>query len=148
MGRNSIRLITLLSLSLLFSGCLSIVRPWMPHGPSGVSRQVGDDPHNYVTTTNTWWCYPTFWMRCSVTVEPFKYDNPKMGNAKYAVLIPVTLLWITSPIDFTFDTLLAPWDIYYHYYERKKDECDCKTDDSGRVYKPCGLHAADVQDTR
>ena len=148
MGRNSIRLIALLSLFLLFSGCLSIVRPWMPHGPCGVSRQVGDDPQNYVTTTNTWWCYPTFWMRCSVTVEPFKYDNPKMGNAKYAVLIPVTLLWVTSPIDFTFDTLLAPWDIYYHYYKENKDENGCNLDSGCCTDGSCRMHAADVQDKR
>ena len=141
-------MIVLLLLTLLFTGCLSVVRPWMPHGPCGVSRQVGDDPRNYVTTTNTWLCYPTFWMRCSITVEPFKYDDPKLGNAKYAILIPATIMWITSPIDFTFDTLLAPWDIYYHYYERKKDECDCKADDTCSVRKPCRVHADNPQDKR
>ena len=71
-----------------------------------------------------------------------------MGNAKYAILFPATIMWITSPIDFTFDTLLAPWDIYYHYYEAKKDDCDCKVNDSDSVCKPCRLHAADTQDKR
>ena len=148
MGRCRFGLIVLLFLAFVCAGCLSVVRPWMPHGPCGVSRQVGDDPHNYVTTTNTWWCYPTFWMRCSITVEPFKYDDPKLGNAKYAILFPATIMWITSPIDFTFDTLLAPWDIYYHYYEENKDENDCSSNSDCCVDGSCRMHATDTQNKR
>jgi len=94
---------------LILSGCLSVVRFSMPHGPT-CTFKVDQDFEVVHVVTNTWCCYPTIWMRCEVTRAQFDPDNTK---AHWYNWIPLTAIWLAVPLDAAVDTVLLPWDYWY-----------------------------------
>ena len=72
--------------------------------------------------------YPTIRARCKITYQMYfsgdeywkdKDGNPLKGEklydrkcARYFGWIPLTVIWITSPLDAVIDTLYVPWDLY------------------------------------
>ena len=89
------------------SGCLTPIRFWMPHGPVGASGRGADGKLHSVT--NTWHCYPTVWMRVKVTEAQFDENNTKRHWANW---IPITVIWLTVPLDAAIDTILLPYDVF------------------------------------
>lgn len=65
-----------------------------------------------------WTVYPTIYMRCFATGMVFSpIDYTKTGEAlyrekhKYWAAIPLTILWLTSPVDAVVDTVFLPYDL-------------------------------------
>ena len=125
------RLLALLSVTLV-CGCLSIVRVPFP-----ANELYSDDG---VCTNRTWVCfydghpewrvYPTIKMRCYATWQVYFDDsfyldrdgNPLKGEKLYQARmtrrwcwLPLTVMWLTSPIDAAVDTVFLPWDLYVRH---------------------------------
>lgn len=114
-------------LSACCGGCLWIVRVPFP-----VHEEFSDEGEctNRVwqscwakmreCTNETWRIYPTVQMRCFVTKEYFApIDADAKGEDLYrkrwfkrAGWIPLTVIWMTSPLDAAVDTIMLPFDIY------------------------------------
>ena len=87
-------------------GCVTPIRFFMPHGPVGASKTDENEVRHSVT--NTWHCYPTIWMRCQVPASQFDESNTCRHWANW---IPITVIWMTVPLDGIVDTILLPWDL-------------------------------------
>ena len=106
------------------AGCLSVGRIPFPHhekySDDGVctNRQwsvLMDEPG---FRKECWPVYPTIYMRCYATKMVFSpIDYTKTGEAlykekhKYWAAIPLTILWLTSPLDAVVDTVFLPFDL-------------------------------------
>ena len=122
------KLLVIVSLAMLLCGCLSVVRmPTLEREDfsddgyctnrvwgTSLIRQIGKKNH-YVDGL-----YPTIKMRWFFTnemyFEPIENDltgeqlyRRRMG--KYFGWIPLTILWLTSPLDGAVDTLMIPFDL-------------------------------------
>jgi hypothetical protein len=125
--------IFLFSLFLICSGCLSIGRV-----PFATYAQYSDDGVRTNCTYTTLienmnekgilsGVYPTIQMRYIVTKKsPYFNDDfyldkdgkPVKGETlyyrkqtKYWIWFPLTVIWLTSPLDGIVDTIAIPWDI-------------------------------------
>lgn len=108
----------------VFTGCLSVGRIPFPHhekySDDGVctNRQwsvLMDEPG---FRKECWPVYPTIYMRCYATKMVFSpIDYTKTGEALYKekhkhwAAIPLTILWLTSPLDAVVDTVFIPFDL-------------------------------------
>lgn len=116
----------------LICGCLSIVR--MPL----CSEKVSDEGevtnrvwHSFCDDVPGMRIYPTVKIRCKVTSELIKpipeeakgADLRRMRLFKRYGWIPLSIMWITSPVDAAIDTLFLPWDI--HCIKHRETETDC-----------------------
>jgi len=117
----------------MLSGCLWICRVPFPmearYSDDGVCTNrtwvsmITDERNRHMNDpTNAWWCagyYPTIKMRCVVTMEMCKpIDAELKGEDLYHAKwrkrfgwFPLTVLWLTSPIDAVVDTLMIPYDM-------------------------------------
>jgi hypothetical protein len=123
----------LFSLFLICGGCLSIGRV-----PFATHAQYSDDGVRTNCTYTTFienmnergilnGVYPTIQMRYIVTKKSPYFDDdfyldkdgkPVKGEtlyyrkqAKYWIWFPLTVIWLTSPLDGIVDTIAIPWDI-------------------------------------
>ena len=105
----------------LLCGCLSVVRIPLCY------EKVSDEGE---VTNRVWtsFCdevpgmrvYPTVKMRCRATAEWLKPipDDVKgrefrqMRTFKRWGWIPLSVIWITAPLDAAIDTAFLPWDLY------------------------------------
>ena len=111
-------------LAVVFTGCISVARIPFPHheqySDDGVctNRQwsvLMDDPG---FRRKCWPVYPTVYMRCYATRVTFSpIDYTKTGEDLYRekhkrwAAIPLTILWLTSPLDAVVDTVFIPFDL-------------------------------------
>lgn len=121
------KIIAILSVVFILSGCFSIVRM-----PSIEREDFSDDGY----CTNRVWgasiikqigkkeksvagIYPTIKMRWICTKKMyFEQDEEKLTGeqlynrrmGRYFGWIPLTIIWITSPFDGAIDTLMIPFD--------------------------------------
>ena len=118
------RMLSALAFVVLLSGCLSVMRVPFPHhekysdGGVCTNRQWAvamDDPG---FREKCWTVYPTIFVRCYATKMVFSpIDYTKTGEAlykekhKYWTAIPLTVLWLTSPLDAVVDTVFLPFDL-------------------------------------
>ena len=108
-------------LMALACGCLSVVRIPLPR------KEYSDE--GYVTNTVwTSFCdevkgmrgYPTIKMRCCVTAEwwrpiPADLKCEELHDARMFKRwgwIPLSVIWLTAPLDACADTIFLPYDLY------------------------------------
>lgn len=118
------KLVVLLCLAAVCAGCFSVVRIPFPHheqySDDGVctNRQWSaliDEPK---FSRKCWPVYPTVYIRCYATRVTFSpIDYTKTGEDLYRekhkrwAAIPLTILWLTSPLDAVVDTVFIPFDL-------------------------------------
>ena len=109
---------------VVFTGCISVCRIPFPHhekySDDGVctNRQwsvLTDEPG---FRKKCWPVYPTIYVRGVATRMVFSpIDYTKTGEElyrekhKYWAAIPLTILWLTSPLDAVVDTVFLPFDL-------------------------------------
>ena len=105
----------------LLCGCLSVVRIPLCY------EKVSDEGE---VTNRVWtsFCdevpgmrvYPTVKMRCRVTAErwapiPADLKGEKLRDARMFKCwgwIPLSVIWLTAPVDAAIDTVFLPYDLY------------------------------------
>ena len=118
---NRIAQIMVALLMILACGCLSVVRIPLCH------EYVSDEG---VVTNRVWYSfcddvkgmriYPTIKMRCRITA---KWLEPIPADLKGEELrdvrrfrrwgwIPISVIWLTAPLDACIDTIFLPYDMY------------------------------------
>lgn len=113
--------------ALHLCGCL-----WICRVPFPVHEEFSDDgectnrvwqsciAHIRERTNAVWRAYPTVWMRCVAThqmAQPIPdgtrgEDLYRMKWGKRLGWIPLTVLWLTVPVDATVDTVILPFDLW------------------------------------
>lgn len=118
--------ITLVLMAFL-TGCLSVVRIPLPEqekfSDDGVcTNRVWVTPLRDIQGKNSdvWKAYPTIGMRWYVTSRVYgksideKLNGEDLYNAKMTkrcAWFPLTILWLTSPLDGIVDTIALPFDL-------------------------------------
>ena len=118
--------ITLVLMAFL-TGCLSVVRIPLPEhekfSDDGIcTNRVWVIPLRDMQKENPdiWRVYPTIWMRWHVTTSVYgkpideKLKGEDLYNAKMTkrwAWFPLTILWLTSPLDGIIDTIALPFDL-------------------------------------
>ena len=101
--------------SFMACGCLSVVRIPLPSHRYDASGNVVDTEwHSFCDEVKGMRVYPTVKMRCRVTSALWSdtISGKDQCNArKYARWIPVSVIWLTSPVDACIDTVLLPYDL-------------------------------------
>ena len=109
------------------TGCLSVVRIPLPEhkkfSDDGIcTNRVWMTPLRDMQKENPdmWRVYPTIWMRWHVTTSVYgkpideKLKGEDLYNAKMTkrwAWFPLTILWLTSPLDGIVDTIALPFDL-------------------------------------
>ena len=118
-----------ISVLTLLCGCLSVVRIPL------CNEQVSDEGE---VTNRVWtsFCdkvpgmrvYPTVKMRCRVTAEWLKPIPPEAKGERLREMrmfkcwgwIPLSVIWLTAPVDAAIDTVFLPYDL--HVVKSKEDK--------------------------
>ena len=121
-------ILSIICICLAFlTGCLSVVRIPLPEqekfSDDGIcTNRVWVTPLRDMQKENhdMWKTYPTIWMRWHVTTSVYgkpideKLKGEDLYNAKMTkrwAWFPLTILWLTSPLDGIVDTIALPFDL-------------------------------------